>query len=142
MATVTALLHALVRLDGETIVMREGDIPYIVSERGQQTLGSRPLPSDALSAILEALVPADVLDALDEVGSVEYEHPEVADLAGERFTIVATDDRESLRVDIRRDAEVADLLAPAADVLFPNGQAARRRGPTWMLPVPSRRKRR
>ena len=122
--------------------MREGDIPYIVSARGQQSLGSRPLPADVLSSLLEALVPADVMDALDEVGSVEYEHPEVADLAGERFTIIAIDDRESLRVDIRRDAEVSDLLAPPADVLFPDGQAARRHRPTWMLPVRSGGRRR
>ena len=141
MATADALLHALVRLDGETIVMREGDVPYLVSARGQQTLGTRPLPADVVSSILESLVPDDVMRALDEVGSVEYEHPEVEDLAGERFTIVATEDRESLRVDIRRDAEIADLLSPSADVLFPDGEATRRHRPTWMLPVRSRKRR-
>ena len=102
--------------------MREGDVPYVASIRGMQTLGSRPLPLDVVSDILEDLVPADVIDAFDDLGAIEYDCPPVAGLEGERFTIAARHDAARLRVEIRRaDAAADDLLLPSLDSLWPRG---------------------
>ena len=103
--------------------MREGDVPYVASIRGMQALGSRPLPLDVVSDILEDLVPSDVFDAFDDLGAIEYDCPAVTGLERERFTIVAHQDGARLRVEIRRaDGADDDLALPSTDSLWPRGR--------------------
>ena len=60
-----ALLRALVTLDGEAIVFHPGDNPYLVSPRGPVELSSRPLTTNALTALLAELLPLETLAALE-----------------------------------------------------------------------------
>jgi hypothetical protein len=43
MSLVPSLLQAIVRVDGEALVMHAGDKPYVVSPTGQVDLASRGL---------------------------------------------------------------------------------------------------
>ena len=89
MSYVPALLRALVTLDGEPIVFHPGDKPYVVSPRGPVELSSRPLTTNALTALLAELLPSETLAALEASGSVQWERPAEGDLPAERIVVVA-----------------------------------------------------
>src|SRR4029079_1399968 len=89
MSLVPSLLQAIVRVDGDALVMHPGDKPYVVAPTGQVELASRGLTLEAVNGIVAQLLPADLQQTLEEFGAVQYELPEVALFPGERFTVVA-----------------------------------------------------
>src|SRR6185295_7286479 len=58
MSLVPSLLQAIVRVDGEALVMHAGDRPYGVSPTGQGELANRGLSIEAVNGILAQLLPA------------------------------------------------------------------------------------
>ena len=76
---VPSLLQALVRIDGEVLVMHPGDKPYVVARSGQVELARRGLTLDAVSGIVVRLLPREVQEALDDVGAVQYTLPASAE---------------------------------------------------------------
>ena len=54
-----SLLDAILRLDGEALVMHVGDKPYVVSPIGQVDLATRGLTLDAVSGIVNQLFPIE-----------------------------------------------------------------------------------
>src|SRR6266576_2257460 len=87
MSLVPSLLQAIVRVDGEALVMHAGDKPYIVSPTGQVDLASRGLTLDAVNGIVSQLLPIELQNALDEFGAVQHELA-VGEFPGEHFTVV------------------------------------------------------
>ena len=71
MSLVPSLLQAIVRVDGEALVMHAGDKPYVVSPTGQIELANRGLTLDAVNGIVNQLLPAELQQALDEFGAVQ-----------------------------------------------------------------------
>ena len=75
-----SLLDAIVRLDGDALVMHVGEKPYVVTTSearsqfrgplawGQVELSTRVLTSDAVAGMLGQLLPADQRSALVEYG--------------------------------------------------------------------------
>ena len=125
-----SLLDAIVRLDGDALVMHVGEKPYVVTTSearnqfrgplawGQVELSSRVLTSDAVAGMLGQLLPADQRSALDEYGATEYEviaanHPE------EQFTIVAARGGDDIWIEMRRrpilSADAAAVIANLRD---------------------------
>jgi len=51
MSLVPSLLQAIVKVDGEAMVMHAGDKPYVVSPTGQIELASRGLTLEAVDAV-------------------------------------------------------------------------------------------
>jgi twitching motility protein PilT len=121
-----SLLDAIVRLDGDALVMHVGEKPYVVTASearnqfrgplawGQVELSTRVLTSDAVAGMLGQILPADQRSALDEYGATEYEviaanHPE------EQFTIVAARGGEDIWIEMRRrpilSADAAAVIA-------------------------------
>ncbi len=110
-----SLLDAIVRLEGDALVMHVGEKPYVVTASssmnayrgplawGQVELSSRVLTFDAVSSMLGQILPADQQEALTEFGAIEHEIPSPAGIA-DRFTVVAARGGEDVWVEVRRRA--------------------------------------
>jgi twitching motility protein PilT len=108
-----SLLDALIRLEGDALVMHVGEKPYVVTASasmnayrgplawGQVELSSKVLTFEALSSMLPQILPPEQQVELGELGAVEQEiqsPPGVAD----RFTIVAARGGEDVWLELRR----------------------------------------
>ena len=102
MSVVPSLLHAIVRMDGEALVLHVGEKPYVVAPSGQVDLASRGLTLDAVTGIVSQLLPLDSQRALEEFGAAQYELPHMPEFAGEHFTIVAARGGDDVWAEIRR----------------------------------------
>ena len=125
-----SLLDAIVRLDGDALVMHVGEKPYVVTTSeatnqfrgplawGQVELSTRVLTTDAVTGMLGQIMPPDQRSALDEFGATDYDvtsaaHPE------ERFSIVAARGGDDIWVEMRRHPKT-----PAVEALpSPSEQA-------------------
>jgi twitching motility protein PilT len=120
-----SLLDAIVRLEGDALVMHVGEKPYVVTASssmnayrgplawGQVELSSRVLTFDAVSTMLGQILPADQQQALTEFGAIEHEIPSPAGVV-DRFTVVAARGGEDVWVEVRRRAiEIPQPVAQA-----------------------------
>ena len=112
MSLVPSLLQAIVKVDGEAMVMHAGDKPYVVSPTGQVELASRGLTLDAVNGIVGQLLPVEIRTALDEFGAIQYELPKLAEFAGEHFTVVAARGGDHVWVELTRPRLAADDRDP------------------------------
>ncbi len=102
MSLIPSLLQAIVRIDGEALVMHVGDKPYVVSPVGQVNLATRGLTLDAVSGIVNQLLPLESQRALDEFGAAQFELPPVPEFPGEHFTVVVARGGDDIWAEIRR----------------------------------------
>ncbi len=127
-----SLLDAIVRLDGDALVMHVGEKPYVVTTSeatnkfrgplawGQVELSTRVLTTDAVTGMLGQILPLDQRSALDEFGATDYD-VSAANHPDERFKIVAARGGDDIWVEMRRHsktvaAEVtAAVAAPASE---------------------------
>src|SRR5437763_3174090 len=122
MSLVPSLLQAIVRVDGEALVMHAGDKPYVVSPSGQVDLASRGLTLEAVNGIVSQLLPMELQNALDEFGAVQHELAPMAEFPGEHFTIVAARGGDDVWAEIRRRRIPEDDRVP--DEFFAPSHAA------------------
>jgi twitching motility protein PilT len=123
MSLITSLLQAIVRVDGEALVMHVGDKPYVVSPKGQIDLASKGLTLDAVNGIVNQLLPADLQRALEECGAVQHELPPSADFPGETFTVVAARGGDDVWAEVRRRLTPEDDSIPLELFDQPVGRA-------------------
>ena len=129
MKLLDSLLDAIVRLEGDALVMHVGEKPYVVTASssmnayrgplawGQVELSSRVLTFDAVSSMLGQILPADQQLALTEFGAIEHEIPSPAGIA-DRFTVVAARGGEDVWVEVRRrPIEVPTLQVTAQELV-------------------------
>ena len=109
MGLVNSLLTAIVRADGDALVLHVGERPYIVAPSGQSELSTRLLTFGAMSGMLGELVPAEAQRALQEYGAVQQEMPLLAAVPDERFTVVAARGGEDIWIEIRRRRKEPDV---------------------------------
>src|SRR2546426_1875768 len=120
MSLVPSLLQAILKVDGEALVMHAGEKPYVVAPAGQIELASRGLTLEAVDGIVGQLLPPELQRALDEFGAVQYELPATPEFPREHFTVVAARGGDDLWTEIRRrrvpddDHVPEDLLPPRA----------------------------
>jgi twitching motility protein PilT len=130
-----SLLDAIVRLEGDALVMHVGEKPYVVTASssmnayrgplawGQVELSSRVLTFDAVSSMLGQILPADQQLALTEFGAIEHEIPSPAGIA-DRFTVVAARGGEDVWVEVRRrPIEVPTLQVTAEELVAASVEA-------------------
>ncbi len=137
MSLVPSLLQAIVRVDGDALVMHAGDKPYVVSPTGQVDLASRGLSLEAVDGIVAQLLSVESRGALDEFGAVQYELPPAVEFPGEKFTVVAARGGDDLWVEVRRHRVPDDDRIP--DELFASSPAESMeddRVPAELLAVP------
>ena len=120
MKLLDSLLDAIVRLEGDALVMHVGEKPYVITASasmnayrgplawGQVELSSRVLTLDAVSSMLAQILPADQRRALDEMGAIEHEILPPDGIL-DRFTVVAARGGEDVWVEVRRKS-----MAPVA----------------------------
>lgn len=139
MALVDSLLSAIVRLDGDALVMHVGEKPYVITSGssldafrgplawGQVELSAKILTVQAVSAMLGQLLPGPVRQALDELGAIEYELPRQEE-NGARFVVIAARGGDDVWLEIRQrrpEAEAPPVEAPAVSpVVDESGSSA------------------
>ncbi len=115
---VNSLLTAIVRADGDALVMHVGERPYVVASSGPVELSSRPLTLEAVTGMLGQLLPFDARRALDELGAIEHELARSAAAQGDRFTVVAARGGDDIWIEVRRhrraQAGPQPVVAPSA----------------------------
>ncbi len=133
-ALVDSLLQAIIRADGDALVMHVGEKPFVTGAGVHTELSSVALKPDALAKLLEQLLPPDCRKSLEDHGAIEYNLPPNAALVGEQFTIVAAQNGGDIWVEIRRarrgeaGAELVagvDRAAEMADVILTGAAATR-----------------
>ena len=134
MTLLESLLDAIVRLEGDALVMHVGEKPYVVTTSsamnayrgplawGQVELSSRVLTSEAVLSMVGQILPTDQRQALDDLGAIEHEIAPPTGVA-DRFTIVAARGGDDIWLELRRhpvvvqrplEAQPAAAEAPAA----------------------------
>ena len=73
MALVESLLTAIVRADGDALVMHVGEKPYVVASAGPIELSTQGLNLQAMVGMIAQLLPVETQRALMEFGAVEHE---------------------------------------------------------------------
>ena len=102
MSLVTSLLTAIVRADGDALVLHAGERPYVVAPTGQSELASRALTLDAMRGMIEELLPADAQHTLVDIGAVQQELAPPSFAKAERFTVIAARGGDDIWIEIRR----------------------------------------
>ncbi|HET7094270.1 MAG TPA: hypothetical protein VFI22_12340, partial [Thermomicrobiales bacterium] len=130
MNLVASLLNAILRLDGDALVMHVGDKPYVVSPTGQVDLAARGLSLEAVVGVVNQLLSVEAQNALDEFGAAQYELPPMPEFPSEHFTIVAARGGDDVWAEVRRrrtdeadripEDVFASTAAPAADAAPPS----------------------
>lgn len=127
---VESLRAAIVRADGDTLVMHVGECPYVVALSGIVELSTRPLSLDAMRRLLGQLLPRAQQLVLDATGAVEHEL-DVTEDEGERFRLVAARGGDDIWTEIRRyrkdiDGEPFGRIDADAATTDPDATAATR----------------
>lgn len=154
MSLVDSLLGAIVRLDGDALVMHVGEKPYVVTTSssldafrgplawGQVELATRRLTVEAVSGMLQQLLPDGERQTLTDFGAIEYELKPVEAVPG-RFTVIAARGGDDIWLEIRyrRPPRPQAVFEPAAPPVEPAAAeappAAVEAPPVETLPVPA-----
>jgi twitching motility protein PilT len=149
-ALVDSLLSAIVRADGDALVMHVGERPYVVVGTQTINISTHGMNLEAMTGLLEQLLPADSSAQLEELGAVEYRIPPQGD---DRFTVVAARGGDDIWIEIRRRrpqpvkaaeapkaAEPPAVAAPAAPLVpVPEPEPAIETAPepVYTMPAPA-----
>lgn len=140
MTLLESLLDAIVRLEGDALVMHVGEKPYVVTASssmnayrgplawGQVELSSRVLTPDAVLNMVGQILPQDQRHALEEVGAVEHAIDSPAGVA-DRFTVVAARGGEDIWLEVRRHPVNGDRGGVASESATPGAAVSSLPGP-------------
>jgi twitching motility protein PilT len=108
-ALVDSLLSAIVRAEGDALVMHVGERPYVVVGTSTVHTSTHDLNQQAMAGMLAQLLPADAQAQLSEFGAVEHRLPPQGD---DRFTVVAARSGDDTWVEIRRRRATPAAVLP------------------------------
>jgi len=109
---VDSLVAAVLKANGDGLVMHVGERPYVLSPTGTVNLSERPLTVEAMKGVLTDLLSADDQHTLAEVGAVEREITP-PDVLGDRFLLVAARGGDDIWIELRRQRGVIAVPPPA-----------------------------
>lgn len=110
-AFVDSLLTAILRADGDALVMHVGEKPYVIAPTGPAELSSRSLTLEAMTGMVAQLLPVEQRRTLEEMGAVQHELPQSAAAEAEHFTVVAARGGDDIWIEIRRHRNKAEPVA-------------------------------
>lgn len=119
MPLVTSLLTAIVRANGDALVLHAGERPYVVAPTGQLELASRALTLEAVKGMLNELLTVEARHSLDEIGAVQHDLDAAGFAAGQRFSVVAARGGDDIWIEIRRHRTPEPPVIAAAPVREP-----------------------
>ena len=113
---IESLVAAVLKENGDGLVMHVGERPYVISPDGSTNLSERTLTVDAMKGVLNDLLsPADQ-ETLEDIGAVEREVTS-KEAPGDKFLLVAARGGDDIWIELRRQrAIVRPAPAPAAEV--------------------------
>lgn len=114
MQVVESLVAALLRADGEALVMHVGEQPSVLTAGGPVVLTSGVMTLASMADLLRELLPVDAQHALDEFGAVESDLQPTVASGTERLTVVAARGGDDIWIEIRRQHLLPFDLTPAA----------------------------
>jgi twitching motility protein PilT len=117
MPLVDSLLTAVVRSDGDALVLHVGEKPYVVAPGGAVELSRQGLGLGAMEGMLAQLLSADALRVLREMGAVEHSLDDRPAAAGDRFTVVAARGGDDIWIELRRHRRITPPPGAAAPVV-------------------------
>lgn len=132
---IESLVAAVLKENGDGLVMHVGERPYVISPDGSTNLSERTLTVDAMKGVLNDLLsPADQ-ETLDDIGAVEREITS-KDAPGDKFLLVAARGGDDIWIELRRQRAIvrpapvpapapAPDQAPLPEVSEPPGTTAR-----------------
>ena len=112
MALVESLLTAIMRADGDALVMHVGEKPYVVASAGPIELSTQGLNLQAMAGMTTQLLPPESQRALTEFGAVEHEIPARPIMQGDRFTVVVARGGDDVWIELRRHRRPIPVAAP------------------------------
>jgi twitching motility protein PilT len=113
---IDSLVAAVLKSNGDGLVMHVGERPYVLSPTGTANLSERPLTVEAMKGVLSDLLSADDQHTLAKVGAVDREIiPE--DAPGDRFLLVAARGGDDIWIELRRQRGV--VAVPEAPAVQP-----------------------
>jgi twitching motility protein PilT len=124
MPLVDSLLTAIVRSDGDALVLHVGEKPYVVAATGAVELSRQGLGLGAMEGLLAQLLSADALRGLREMGAVEHELASSPAGGADRFTVVAARGGDDIWIELRRHRRVRPPFSIALDVPTPENAPA------------------
>jgi len=113
---IESLVAAVLKENGDGLVMHVGERPYVISPDGSTNLSERTLTVDAMKGVLNDLLsPADQ-ETLEDIGAVEREITST-EAPGDKFLLVAARGGDDIWIELRRQrAIVRPAPAPAPEV--------------------------
>jgi twitching motility protein PilT len=116
---VESLVAAVLKENGDGLVMHVGERPYVISPDGSTNLSERTLTVDAMKGVLNDLLsPADQ-ETLEDIGAVEREITS-KEAPGDKFLLVAARGGDDIWIELRRQRAIvrpapAPTPAPAPE---------------------------
>ena len=116
MSLIESLIAAVLRTNGDGLVMHVGERPFVLSPSGPSNLSERPLSIEAMTNLLGDLLSAEDQQTLQAVGAVEREMT-IQEAPGDRFLMVAARGGDDIWVEVRRQRgrPQPEQEPPAAD---------------------------
>jgi twitching motility protein PilT len=113
---IDSLVAAVLKVNGDGLVMHVGEKPYVLSPGGSSNLSERTLTVDAMKGVLNDLLsPADQ-ETLDDIGAVEREVLS-KDAPGDKFLLVAARGGDDIWIELRRQRAVTRAPKPTETAL-------------------------
>jgi len=125
---IESLVAAVVRANGDGLVMHVGERPYILAPNGSANLSERTLTVEAMKAVLSDLLSTEDQQTLAEVGAVERELVQAA-APGDRFILVAARGGDDIWVELRRQRAAVPTPEPPQPTAPPAAASAEPPGP-------------
>jgi twitching motility protein PilT len=119
---VDSLLAAIVRDDGESLVLHVGERPAVVSPRGPSEIASSPMTLESMDGLLAELLTFDARQALTEFGAVEADLAPSPLVPDERFTVVAARGGDDIWIEIRRRRAASAAPQRPSEAIMPAGR--------------------
>ena len=136
MHLVDSLLAAIVREDGESLVLHVGERPVVVSSRGPSEIASSAMTLESMDALLTDLLRTEARQALTEFGAVEADVAPSSLVPDERFTVVAARGGDDIWIEIRRRRPGAGAAPQRpSEAVMPAGRTPEDSEPAVVLPI-------
>ena len=123
MALIDSLVTAILRADGDALVMHVGEKPYVVAPEGPIEISTQALNVQAMESMLSELLPESLQGSLEQLGAVDHQPAATPAMMGDEFTVVAARSADDLWIDIQRHRR--KLTEPAAASLARSPPRAR-----------------
>jgi hypothetical protein len=98
---IDSLVAAVLKENGDGLVMHVGERPYVLSANGSSNLSERTLTVDAMKGVLGDLLSPAEQETLDDIGAVEREVTS-KDAPGDKLLLVAARGGDDIWIELRR----------------------------------------